>query len=222
MPWTAVTWIIGAAALAGIPPLAGFFSKDAVVASVWHANPLAGLMLIAASALTAFYVARATRLAFFGEWRGDGHAHESPWSMRGPLLLLALLAAGLGFLATPFAEFLGHEGEAFDIPILVVSVLVAVFGVAQGGWSCVGERPVTRRSSHGSARVAGCRERVGRGRCGEARRDPSVDGDRPSHVRVRRPSDHRRRRRGRRVCWLGAWAMRSPVFRTAMPSGTRR
>ncbi len=134
MPWTAVTWIVGGAALAGIPPLAGFFSKDAVVASVWHASPLAGLTLMAASALTAFYVARATRLAFFGEWRGSGHAHESPWSMRGPLVLLALLALGLGFSATPFAEVLGHEGEVLDIPILVASVLIAVIGIA-GGWA---------------------------------------------------------------------------------------
>ncbi len=136
MPWTAATWIVGAAALAGIPPLAGFFSKDAVVASVFHANAFAGVMLILASALTAFYVARATRLAFFGEWRGEGHAHESPWSMKGPLVLLALLAVGLGFLATPFAEMLGHEGETFDVPILVASVAVALLGIALG-WSVV-------------------------------------------------------------------------------------
>ncbi len=132
MPWTTLTWIVGAAALAGVPPLAGFFSKDAVVASVWHANAFAGALLIAASALTAFYVARATRLAFFGDWRGEGHAHESPWSMRGPLVLLSLLALGLGFLATPFAEVLGHEGETFDIPILVASVAVALVGIALG------------------------------------------------------------------------------------------
>ncbi len=132
MPWTALTWVIGAAALAGVPPLAGFFSKDAVVASVWVANPLAGLTLTASSALTAFYVARATRLAFFGDYRGDGHAHESPWSMRGPLLLLAIPAAGLGFVATRFAEVLGHEAETFNVPLLVASVVVALVGIAAG------------------------------------------------------------------------------------------
>ncbi len=132
MPWTALTWIVGAAALAGIPPFSGFFSKDEVVASVWHANPLAGLTLVATSALTAFYVARATRLTFFGEWRGSGHPHESPWNMRGPLVVLALLATGLGFLGSSFSQILGQEGEGFDIPILMTSIAVALLGVTAG------------------------------------------------------------------------------------------
>jgi NADH-quinone oxidoreductase subunit L len=132
MPWTAVTWIVGAAALAGIPPFSGFFSKDEVVSSVWHASTLAGLTLIATSALTAFYVARATRLAFFGERRSAGHVHESPWNMRGPLVVLAVLAAGLGFLEPSFSRVLEHEGMGFEAPILAMSLIVAVGGVALG------------------------------------------------------------------------------------------
>jgi NADH-quinone oxidoreductase subunit L len=147
MPWTAATWIVGAAALAGIPPFSGFFSKDEVVSAVWHANTFAGLTLIAASALTAFYVARATRLAFFGERAAPaggqvgaaqssadhaGGAHESPWNMRGPLVVLAALAAGLGFAEPQFARILEHEGGGPEVLILATSVVVALAGVALG------------------------------------------------------------------------------------------
>jgi NADH-quinone oxidoreductase subunit L len=132
MPITAITWFVGVAALAGIPPLAGFFSKDAVVSAVWASSPFAGIILMAASGLTAFYVARTTRLAFFGDFRGDGRAHESPWSMLVPLLLLAVPAAGLGFANALFAEALGHEGEAFSIPMVAASVAVAVIGIVAG------------------------------------------------------------------------------------------
>lgn len=132
MPWTTLAWLVGAAALAGLPPLSGFFSKDHVVASVWDASVPAGITLLAASALTAFYVGRATRLTFFGAFRGEGHPHESPWSMRGPLLLLIVPAGGLGFAASLFAELMGHEPEPFEIGLVVASVAVAVLGIAAG------------------------------------------------------------------------------------------
>jgi NADH-quinone oxidoreductase subunit L len=132
MPVTTVVWVVGGLALAGVPPLAGFFSKDAVIASVLHASPLAGVALVLASVLTGAYVARATRLAFFGEYRGKVHPHESPAVMTGPLIVLALLAAGLGFAATAFGAFLGAEHEAISIPVAVVSVLAAAAGIAFG------------------------------------------------------------------------------------------
>ena len=62
MPITAATWIIGSLALAGVPPLAGFFSKDEVIHSVLANNTVAGIALMLASFLTAFYITRATRL----------------------------------------------------------------------------------------------------------------------------------------------------------------
>jgi len=132
MPFTAITWFIGAAALAGVPPLAGFFSKDEVVRAVWEAQPIAGIALFVASALTAFYITRATMLTFFGGYRGHGHAHEGGWSMRGPLIALAIPALLLGFAAEPIAEVLGEHGEALDPIIAGVSVLIALGGVTVG------------------------------------------------------------------------------------------
>ncbi len=133
MPYTAITWFIGAAALAGVPPLSGFFSKDEVVRSVWEVQPLAAVALLLASLLTAFYITRATRLTFFGSYRGHHHAHEGGWSMRGPLVALAALAALLGFAAEPIARLLGEHGESLDPMIAAVSVAVALLGIT-GGW----------------------------------------------------------------------------------------
>jgi NADH-quinone oxidoreductase subunit L len=137
MPVTAACWMAGALALAGIPPLAGFFSKDAVIAAVLHASPVAGVALVIASVLTGLYVGRSTQLAFFGKHRGTGHVHESPAVMTGPLVVLALLAVGLGFTATAFGTLLGAEHEAISIPVAVTSVIAALVGLAAGGlgWS---------------------------------------------------------------------------------------
>jgi NADH-quinone oxidoreductase subunit L len=118
--------------LAGIPPAAGFFSKDEVVASVLSAAPWAGIALLAASALTAAYAARATRLAFFGEPRGAKAAHESPWTMIVPLALLAVGALTLGLLGGPLASALGHEAGPLSLPIAGTAVVVALLGGAFG------------------------------------------------------------------------------------------
>ncbi|HEY5516891.1 MAG TPA: NADH-quinone oxidoreductase subunit L [Coriobacteriia bacterium] len=132
MPLTAACWIAGVVSLAGIPPAAGFFSKDEVVASVLHAAPWAGVALFAASALTAAYAARATRLAFFGEPRGAKPAHESPWTMIAPLALLAVGALGLGFAGAPLAALLGHEAEPLSVPIAATAVSLALVGAFLG------------------------------------------------------------------------------------------
>ena len=132
MPLTAACWIAGAVSLAGIPPAAGFFSKDEVVASVLHAAPWAGVALFAASALTAAYAARATRLAFFGEPRGAKSAHESPWTMIVPLALLAVGALVLGFAGAPLAALLGHGAEPLSLPIAGIAVVLALVGAFLG------------------------------------------------------------------------------------------
>ena len=133
MPVTAATWAIGVAALAGLPPLAGFFSKDAVLEAVWTHAPVAGVALFVASALTAFYSFRATRLAFAGEFRGSGHPHESPLAMKVPLIVLSAGAIGLGGASWWFAElFGGHAGLV--LPIAVASSVIAA-GAALAGWS---------------------------------------------------------------------------------------
>src|SRR6059036_1386622 len=86
MPQTGVVFIVGTLALAGVPPLAGFYSKEAVLGGVWEAH-LTGpfLMLALTVLLTAFYMFRVVFIAFFGRAHAAAHPHEAPWLMRGPL-----------------------------------------------------------------------------------------------------------------------------------------
>ena len=103
IPWTFWTFLVGTLAIAGIPPLAGFFSKDAILAGAieGHWNVLFVIGLLTAM-LTAFYMGRLLILTFFGEYRGDpateAGIHESPWSMVGPLLVLAAGSIVAGFV----------------------------------------------------------------------------------------------------------------------------
>ncbi len=132
MPVTAVAWTIGIVALTGLPPLAGFFSKDAIVDSVLSAAPAAGVALLLASACTALYAFRATRLAFAGTFRGAGHPHESPMTMTLPLAVLAVLAAGLGAAQGWFAHIFGGHAE-LALPVALTSTVIAIV-FALVGW----------------------------------------------------------------------------------------
>jgi NADH-quinone oxidoreductase subunit L len=145
MPVTAWTWIVGVLALSGIPPLAGFFSKDEIVASVMHEASWAAILLVIASAVTALYAARATRLTFFGERRYEGHAHEGGAVMAIPLLVLAVGAVVLGFFGHQIFEVLGGEAEAIDLAIAAVSVGVAIGGGAIGWLAVRGGADADRR-----------------------------------------------------------------------------
>lgn len=127
MPVTAVAWAVGAAALAGLPPLSGFFSKDPLLEGVWESAPVAAVALFAASAVTAFYAMRATRLAFGGRPGMERHAHESPLSMLLPLMVLAAVAAALGAALWAFgALFGGHAG--ISAPVAGLSTALALGG----------------------------------------------------------------------------------------------
>lgn len=111
-PITAGLFIVGALALAGVPPLSGFFSKDLILENLAHAGawgPLAILLLVAG--MTAFYMTRIAALALFGTPSAHAeHAHESPLVMLAPMALLMLLAVGAGFGSGPFARFVtGHD-----------------------------------------------------------------------------------------------------------------
>jgi NADH-quinone oxidoreductase subunit L len=132
MPVTFAVWLLGIGALVGIPPLAGFFSKDAVLDAVWIHSPIAAIALFAATLLTGLYSAYATRLAFFGERRSDTHAHESSAVMLVPLGVLAVGAVSLGLLGGRIAELLGEHPEPLSLPVSVVAVSLAVAGAAIG------------------------------------------------------------------------------------------
>jgi NADH-quinone oxidoreductase subunit L len=147
MPITATTMWIGGLGLAGVPPFAGFFSKDEILAAtLGGGHTLLFLLLLAGALMTAFYTFRLLFLAFSGAPRMGkevlSHAHESPWVMTGPLVLLALLTIVAGFVfGLPFGEtqlaywlaavFSPHEGEHSKIvPLLSVVVVVAGFAGA--------------------------------------------------------------------------------------------
>lgn len=108
LPITHLTFLIGTLAISGLPPFSGFFSKDEILAHAYHheeTGKLLWLLGILASIMTAFYMFRLYFLTFYGEFRGtkhqQEHLHESPKSMTVPLMILAVLAVGAGFLGIP-------------------------------------------------------------------------------------------------------------------------
>jgi NADH-quinone oxidoreductase subunit L len=134
MPITFITFMLGTIAIAGIPPFAGFFSKDEILASLYHHDPVMWSLAILGSALTSFYMFRVFILTFYGEFRGTEkqahHLHESPITMTLPLIILAVFSVGGGIINLPhFAggnEFLAHwlapllpeAGEAGEVNFL--------------------------------------------------------------------------------------------------------
>src|ERR1051325_4039795 len=96
--WTFLTMMCAAVAIAGIPPFAGFFSKDAILLAAHHHAPWMYWVGTITAGMTAFYVFRAMFLTFFGEYRGHEHPHESPPVMIVPLAVLAVLSLAGGFL----------------------------------------------------------------------------------------------------------------------------
>jgi NADH-quinone oxidoreductase subunit L len=144
IPWTFATFAIATAAIAGIPPLAGFWSKDEIL---WFAfgssrggSPALWAVMAATALMTAFYMFRLLWLTFFGRSRMDHeiehHVHESPWSMVGVLLVLAALSAVGGFFDVP--HFLSslptlpdpREGaHEFELPLLWISIAIALAGL---------------------------------------------------------------------------------------------
>ena len=149
MPWTYATFLIGSLSLAGIWPLAGFWSKDEILISALEAQPVLFWFAMITVFLTAFYMFRAIYMTFHGEYRGGDesgkyhHTHESPWVMVGPLVFLSVPAIGLGWwnVTGGFGEYMGHGGSEaaagffaglfvpFAHTLPVVSLLVALFGI---------------------------------------------------------------------------------------------
>jgi NADH-quinone oxidoreductase subunit L len=123
MPRTFWTYVVGALALSGIFPLAGFWSKDEIIGSLWNAayTP-AAIILMITSMLTAFYMARQISLVFLGTPRDPSvHPHESEPVMTVPLVILAVGAVLIGFINTPFFHGLATFLEpSFTNPVETV------------------------------------------------------------------------------------------------------
>lgn len=106
LPITHITMLMGLLAIIGFPGFSGFFSKDEILWKAWIGGGK-GIWAIAALAAvcTSFYMVRLFMLTFYGKFRGDhhteSHLHETSWVMWGPLAVLAVLSAGVGFLNVP-------------------------------------------------------------------------------------------------------------------------
>jgi NADH-quinone oxidoreductase subunit L len=160
MPVTAITFIIGWLAIAGVPPFSGFWSKDEILLYAFANNRLLYFIGVLAALLTAFYMTRQVIMVFFGEARWNDHAeengahgdhtpHESPWTMTAPLVVLSGLAITGGVMQLPFSkethwlehwlEPVVHHAEA-DIKgtwaydnkwlLLGLAVVIATAGIA--------------------------------------------------------------------------------------------
>jgi NADH-quinone oxidoreductase subunit L len=150
MPVTFVTYVIGMLALCGFPLVfSGFWSKDAIIeaAQHWTTARAPFYMLVFGALLTAFYMIRQVSYVFFGNWRGHGHAHESPRVMTMPLAILAFFAVALGAIGSPlwpwFRSFLegrtaefGFQGfsEPGLLTLMATSSFVVFLGLGLGWW----------------------------------------------------------------------------------------
>ena len=156
IPITAKTFLIATIAISGIPPFAGFVSKDAILAASFNARPLLWTVGFITAGLTAFYMFRLVNMTFFGESHvsaeAEHHLHESPPSMTVPLMILAGLSIVGGWIGWPealggsdrFAHFLDpviarHAEAVAAVPegtshgtefaLMAASVLVALAGI---------------------------------------------------------------------------------------------
>jgi len=123
LPVTYFTFLVGCLAIAGIFPLSGFFSKDAILLAAFEKNIVLYVVGVLTAGLTAFYMFRLFFITFHGSFRGTEeerhHLHESPAAMTIPLIVLAILSAIAGFIGVPeviahgwdkLGEFLGRAG----------------------------------------------------------------------------------------------------------------
>jgi NADH-quinone oxidoreductase subunit L len=133
MPITFVTFLVGWAAILGLPPFSGFYSKDEILIQAYqspHGGPVLLLVMMASALLTAFYMTRLLVLVFFGpsrmEKKVESQAHESPLVMTLPLMILAVLSLGGGWFGPPVSGGPTLEHGSSATLIMVSSVVMAL------------------------------------------------------------------------------------------------
>ena len=156
MPVTAITFIIGWLAIAGVPPFAGFWSKDDILLAAWQTNKFLWAVGLFTALLTAYYMTRQVMMVFFGKSRwhdaheehgahGDFVPHESPKIMLLPLVALGGLAIVGGAINLPFSHntekltswlepVIGKPFESTGpkIVLAVVAIVIGLIGIAGG------------------------------------------------------------------------------------------
>ena len=155
MPVTAATFIVGWLAIAGVPPFAGFWSKDDILLAAYDKSPVLWAIGLVTALLTAYYMTRQVIMVFYGKARwhdaheehgahGDVQPHESPAIMLIPLVVLAGLSIIGGAINLPFeaSEKLAHwlepvvgvhHSETAKLPLALIATAVAVIGIALSG-----------------------------------------------------------------------------------------
>ena len=140
MPLTHITFLISCLAISGIPPFSGFFSKDEILAGCFAFSPVMGWIMTVIAAMTAFYMFRLYYGIFWGKENKELHAHhtphESPLAMTFPLMFLAAVTCGAGFI--PFGHFISSNGESYSIhldpSVAITSVVIAIISIAIATW----------------------------------------------------------------------------------------
>ncbi|MBR5117788.1 MAG: NADH-quinone oxidoreductase subunit L [Muribaculaceae bacterium] len=134
MPITSIAFLIGCLAIAGIPPFAGFFSKDEILVACYEKGLGWGLWMSMVAGMTAFYMFRIYYLIFFWkkhEVHGEHAPKDQPWTMTVPLIVLALISCVAGFV--PFGDLVTWNGQALEThmnwPIAGASVAIALVGI---------------------------------------------------------------------------------------------
>lgn len=136
MPITHITFLIACLAIAGIPPFAGFFSKEEILTAAHHANPMVYYIALLTAGITAFYMFRLYYNIFWSKEaksvHHDNHHGEGTWSMKIPLLILSIGAITAGFI--PFGNFVSSDGQhlhiPFEISAAILPVIIAMSGIA--------------------------------------------------------------------------------------------
>jgi NADH-quinone oxidoreductase subunit L len=135
LPITCWTLLAASLAISGFPLFSGFFSKDAILVAAYEQAPWMYVVGVLTAGVTAFYVFRAFFMAFWGEYRGHAHPHESPAVMTLPLIILAVGSIGGGFLnvpkwLAPMFPMAEHENltlELLSAGVGIVGILVAAY-----------------------------------------------------------------------------------------------
>ncbi len=169
MPVTFVTFAMGYLAIIGIPPFAGYFSKDKIIEAAIAENWLIGACALIGAGVTAFYMTRVMVMTFFGarRWKSSEPPHESPSVMTAPLVVLAVLSVvggfGLLYVSADIVEWLapvtGEEHHDLPIPlaaIIAMTLTVVLAGVATA-WAMYGRKAVREDVPAGNALTVAAR-----------------------------------------------------------------
>lgn len=154
MPITSICFLIGCLAIAGIPPFAGFFSKDEILVAAYHRGLGWGLWMSMVACMTAFYMFRIYYLIFFWkkhEVHDEHHApKDQPWTMTAPLIILAAISCVAGFV--PFHDLVTWDGKALDTSIdwtvAGSSIAVALVGIGLATVMYRKENPLPERMAN--------------------------------------------------------------------------